>query len=226
MIPLAVVLSILILIALLRFGVSVEYSENGLIVTAQVGPLPLQVLPREEKPVSAKKEAKRKAKKEEKARKKAEEKARKKAEKKAGKKDKKKTDEKKPGALETVLELLPAVKTTLGRLRRRLLIKRLVIHYTIAGEDPFKVAQTYGAANAAIGAITAVLENSFRIKRRDFRAVPDFFSAQQGIYINAAISMAVWEAVYIVFALLPTGIRIILRSAERKKSEVRSQNSE
>jgi len=226
MIPFAVVLSILILIALLRFGVSVGYSESGLIIKVQAGPLLLQALPRKEKPVSAKKEAKRKARKEEKARKKAEEKARKKAEKKAGKKAGKKTDEKKPGALKTVLELLPAVKTTLSRLRRRLLIKRLVIHYTVAGDDPFKVAQTYGAASAAIGPIVAVLESSFRIKRRDFRAIPDFFSAQQSIYINAAISLAVWEALYIVFAMLPTGIRIILRSAEHNKSEVRIQNSE
>jgi len=212
MIAFAIVLSILILIALLRFGVSVEYSGSGLFVTVKVGPLSLKVLPDEEKPVSAKKEAKRKARKE-----KAKEKAKKRAEEKARKKAEEGSDEKKPGALKTVLEFLPAVKTTLSRLRRRLLIKRLVIHYTVAGDDPYNVAQTFGAANAAIGAITAVLENSFRIKRREFRAIPDFFSTQQSIYINAAISLAVWEAFYIVFAVLPTGIRVLIRGTTDRK---------
>jgi len=213
MIAFAIVFSILIIIALLRFGVSAEYSADGFIVKARVGPFTLTVLPRKEKIVSADKEARRKARKEEKDKKKAEKKARKEAKKEA----EKETEEKEPGALATVLKLLPAVKTTLGRLRHRLLIKRLIIYYTIAGDDPYNTARMFGNAHAAIGAITPVLENSFRIKHRDFRAIADFTSTQQSIYINASISMAVWEAIYIVFAILPAGIRILIGPTNDRK---------
>jgi len=221
MTTLAIILAALLLIALLRFGVSVEYSESGLNVTVQVGPLPLQILPGKEKPISAEKAAKLKARKEEKARKKAEEKAKKKAE--------KKTEEKKPGTLKTVLELLPAVKTVLGRLRHRLLIKKLVVYFTVSSEDPFSTAQTFGVTNAAIGAIIPVFENNFRIKQREFRTESDFISAQQSIYVNAAISLAVWEAVYIAMAILFTGIRIILSTrgtTDRKDVHENGQNAD
>jgi len=204
MIALAITFGILIILALLRFGVSVEYSESGLIVMVRAGPLSIQVLPAKDKPVSEKKEAKRKARKEEKDRKKAE----KKAEKEAGKDQ----DEKKPGALSTVLEILPAVKTMLSRVRRRLLIKRLIVYYSIANDDPYKTAITFGAANAAIGTLAPFLENNFRIKKRDFMAVANFYDTQQTIYINAAISLAVWEAFYIAFAILPAGIRILKKT--------------
>lgn len=207
MTTLAVIFGILILFALLRFGVSVEYSAAGFTVAIKAGPLSFPVFPRKEKPENAKKEAKRKARKEEKARKKAE--------KKADKKAKKKTEEKKPGAISTVLEILPAVKKLLGRLRHRLLIKQLIIYYTIAGDDPSKTALIFGTANAAIAAILPGLESAFRIKRRDIQVLFDFIDTKQKIYINAAISLAMWEAVYIVFAVIPAVIKILLNSKEK-----------
>jgi len=200
MIILVVILAVLALIALLRFGASVEYSASGVVVTILAGPLSLQVLPKTGKPISEKTKARQKAKKEEKARKKAEKKA------------SKKPDEKKPGALDAALELLPAIKTMLGRLRRRLLIKKLIIYYTVANEDPYKTALTFGAANAVIGTIVPFLENHFRIKKRDFMALANFCDTQQSIYINAAVSLAIWEAVYMALALLPAGIKIISRA--------------
>lgn len=200
MIALVIIIGILTVVALLRFGVSVEYSANGFTAAIQVGPLSLSVFPRKEKTVSVKKEAKNKARKEEKARKKAEKKAL------------KKTEEKKPGALKTVLDILPAIRKMLKRLRHRLLIKRLVIHYTVAGEDPSKTALTFGATNAVIGIIVPVLEDNFRIRRRDIRAFFDFFDSKQKIYINAAISLSIWEAIYIVFAILPAVLKIIKSS--------------
>jgi len=223
MIALAVSLAILALIALLRFGVSVEYSANGLAVAAHAGPLSISILPQKKKALSAGKEARLKARKEVQAKKKAEKKAKKKAEKQAEKQAGEKTGEKKPGALKTVEELLPAIKTMLSRFRRRLLIKKLVIYYTAANDDPSKAAMAYGATNAAVGVLIPLLEKSFRIRRRDFRILADFSATQQSIYANAAISMAVWEAFYMIFAMLPTGIRI-LRRRRRKDGQKNGKN--
>jgi hypothetical protein len=123
---------------------------------------------------------------------------------KAVKRAKKKLKKKiRPGRFKGLADILPAIKTALFRLRRRLLIKKLVIYYTAAGTDPATTALSFGAASAAFGAVAAALDEGFRIKRRDFRAFADFEAEQPHIYVNAAISLAVWEAVYILFGILP-----------------------
>jgi len=183
MIAIAIVIAILVLLALLRLGVSVEYSEDGLTVILRAGPLRLRAYPRFEKPEKARKKAARRAKK--------------------VKKEKKKPEKKRPGGLEGFLEILRVAKTMLGRLRRRLLIKHLTIHFTAASEDPSKTALMFGGANAVIGAIMPALEHNFRIRRRDLRTSADFNASAPGIYVYAAISLAVWEAAYIAAALLP-----------------------
>jgi len=129
-------------------------------------------------------------------------------EKKPKKKKKKKEKENilkelKPGSLNEFLEMLKPVKNMLNRLKRRLLINQLVLYYTPAGEDPSKVAIQFGSANAVFGLITPVLDRHFRIKKRDLRVFADFNSTKQGIYAKLIFSMAVWEAFYILFALLP-----------------------
>ena len=186
---------------LLRFGVAAEYGADGFIVTAHVGPLRLRVYPKKEKPGAAEKKAKRKARKADKAK---------------SKKDKEKPKEQIPGGLKTYLDMLPPVKNMLGRLHRRLLIKKLTIRFTAAGGDAATTALTSGAANAAFSAITPVLENSFRIRKRDFRATADFSGTEMKIYVHAAISMAVWESLYIVFALLPLVISLLKSKPENK----------
>jgi len=188
MTALAIILSIIVFFMLLRFGVAVEYGDEGFIVSARVGPFRLRIFPKKEKPGAAGRKARRKARKQGKS-----------------KKKKKKEEPKKqmPGSLREYLDMLPPVKNMLSRIRRRLLIKRLAIYYTAAGTDAATTALTFGAANAVMGAMAPILENSFRIKRRDFRTNADFTSAEQKIYVHATISMAVWESIYIVFALLP-----------------------
>ena len=201
MITAAIVIAILLILAFLRFGVAAEFSAEGLSVSAKAGPLSIRVLPPKEKS--------------EKQMRKAELKAERKAQK---KKKKKAKAVKKPGGLKAFFEMLPAIKKTLGRLRRRLLIKKLTIHYVAAGEDPAKTALMFGAAWAVFGAITPVLENSFRIKRRDLSASADFVTGEQTIYVNAAVSLAVWEAVYIAIAILPVFMK---KSTPTDRKEVK-----
>jgi hypothetical protein len=195
MTALAIVIAVIILILLLRFGVSVEYGSYGLIVLARFGPLKLSVYPGKE--IKEKKEVAKKPKKA---------------------KPEKAPDEKKPGMLKTLQDMVPAIKTTLNRLRRRLLIKNLTLHYIAAGDDPSKTAMMFGASSAAFGGILPLLESNFRIKRRDLRASADFEAAQQYIYVYATVSLAVWEALYIAFAMLPPLIRGSLKTGRSKKT--------
>jgi len=191
MTALAIIIALFILFSLLRFGVSVEYSADGITVSARAGPLSLCVYPRKAKPKKKKEKPVGKVHKEKRPR------------------EKKEKPEKKPGGWKALLEMLPAIKNTLSRLRRRLLIKMLTIHFIAAGEDPSRTAMLFGASNAAFAVVVPVLESSFRIRRRDLKASADFEAAEAYIYIKAAVSLAVWEAFYIVFAVVPALIRMI-----------------
>ena len=207
MMALAIISAILILIALLRFGVIVEFSDEGFTVKAKAGPFAFLVFPKKDKPGETEKKAKRKA----------EKKAARKAEKEEQKRKKKEEQsERKPGGLKAFMDAFKAVKTALGRLRRRLLIKQLTLYFTSAGDDPAKTAMQFGAANAVFGAIVPVLERSFRIKRSDLRAAADFEAQEQSIYAKVIISIAVWEVLYVGFALLPVFTAMGSRKTNKK----------
>ena len=206
MIVASVLLAVIIIIALLRIGVRVEYGANGFTASARIGPVSMRVFPRKvETPEKAEKKKKQREAK----------KAKKAIKAKRAKKAKKEPEKEKPGAFKIFLDMIPVAKKTLGRLRRRLLIKNLTIRFTAGGEDPSKTGLTFGAANAAFNTIMPALETVFRIRRRRLSAAADFSADRPEIYVKAIISLAVWEIVYIAFAILPA-VGIISGKTSRK----------
>ncbi len=180
LIVLGSILAFFLLISLLRVGINVEFSEDGILVLVMVGPIGIKIYPAEKKKKKKKPKEKKKKKKE------AEE------------------EKKKPGRLTELKSYWPAIKKTLSRLKRKLLIKELTIYYLAAGPDPAQAALSFGGISAAFGIITAVFENNFRIKKRDLRTAVDFEAEEPYIYIKVKLSLAVWEAVYVVSNLLTT----------------------
>ena len=189
MLTLAIIISVLVLLALLRYGIIVEYSDAGFELWVKIGFIKLRMLDENKK-------------------------------KKPKKKKKKESKVKRPGDLGAFIDMLRAVKNALGRLKRRLLIKRLTLHVTSASNDPAKTAILFGAANAVFGVIVPALEKNFRIRRRDLRAAADFNSEQPGVYAKIAVSIATWEAIYIVIALFPI-ITAIFGSRSKSKTKGR-----
>jgi len=116
--------------------------------------------------------------------------------------------------------MLPAAKKALNRLRRRLLIKRLTVWYISAGTDPFNTAMMFGRVNTAYGIILPVLDKNFRIRRRDIRTTVDFDLDEPGVYLKAIISLAVWEAVYIVWSLLPVITGSTVKTKQQQKQSI------
>jgi len=194
MMALAITVTALVLIALLRFGLIIEYSEAGFQAWAKAGFLKLRISDKDKE--------------------------------KKPKKEKKEKDFKEmlPGSLSEFMDMLRAVSNALGRLKRRLLIKQLTLHYTAAGNNPANTAILFGAANAVFGAIEPVLERNFRIKHRDLGAAADFITEEQGIYAKINISIAVWEVFYVLFALLPV-FTAAFKSKPNTKSEKMQQKS-
>jgi len=184
---LIIVISILVLLAFLRFGLIAEYSDEGFKLRLKAGFIKFELLKdSEEKPVK--------------------------------KKEKKKSSVNfKPGSLSDFMTVFKSVKDMLGRLKRRLLIRYLILYYVSAGDDPANTAIKFGASHAVFNTIVPALERNFRIKRCDLRAAADFIGKEQKIYAKAAVSLAVWEAFYIVFALFPI-IKTIFKKRPVKNS--------
>jgi hypothetical protein len=182
MIALAVIFAVLLLLALLRVGVTAEYGADGMELRAFAGFVRIDLLRGARKPEKSKKAEKIK-------------------------KQKKEKPEKKPGRARDFRAMLPAILETLGRFKRKLTVKRLTIHYTAAGDDAYSTAMAFGGASVGLGLLTPILENNLKLKRRDFQTSADFTAPEAYIYVNAAISLAVWEIFYIAAAILPAFLK-------------------
>ena len=199
MMALCITVAALVLAGLLRFGAEVEYGEGGISADARVGPFRIPVFPvrgkedRGKKGQQDKREAKVKAKK------------------------KPPEGRKIPGDLDTIKEILKAAGTTLGRLRRKVRIKRLIIWYVASAKDPSKAAISFGISNAAVGIILPFLDKHFKIGKREFNASVDYEKDKPAVYVNAAISIALWEALYIACALVPPVIKLAVSPKQQTK---------
>ena len=205
LIMLGVTLLIDILILTLRVGARATLEDSVFYLKIIAGPIRLKLLPKKEE--RAKKPPK-------KAPESPEEK-----EIKQEKKPKIKVD------LELIKTALTAVGELLSRLRRKLTIDKMTIHYTVASEDPASAAMTFGYASAGVGALMPVLENTFRIKDSDVGAAVDFEAKENVIYVDAQLTIAIWEIIYIALAVWPV-LKAILAGAKKGKVDKNGQASD
>ena len=207
MIVFAIIIAAIGLFLLLRFGVTIVYGQDGLEVTAIVGVIPIKIHPSDKKKPKKKKKAKKSVSEI------------------ADMLLRRKKDDKKPGKLETFLELLRLAKDVLNRIRKKLLIKNLDIHFVSAGKDPMQAALMYGSANAVYGALEPVLKRYFRLRHLNFTSDADFEKTKPLIYVNATFSIAVWEVLYVMLALISKPNKT--GSAKKEsKNQIRKENTE
>ena len=182
------ILAVLIAALLLtRVGVTAIYAEDGAEVYAHLGVFRLRLYPPKEKSPEeqAKAAARKKIKKEKKQ-----------------KKEKPEESEKKGGKVKEIRELLPIIFDALGRLRRKLTINTLTLHFLAAGEDPFKTAMSFGAASAGVGMLLPLLENAFHIKDRDIRTAVSFTEPESCVYVQAKLTMAIGSILKIAWIFM------------------------
>ncbi|MCD7919626.1 MAG: hypothetical protein LUG45_06055 [Clostridiales bacterium] len=229
-----IVLAVLVLIGFIRFGGTVEYSSEGLTVLVKVLCFNIKVLPRPEKTPEQqaadeekKKKAEEKKKKAEAKRKAKEEKRKAKAEKKAQKKKKQPEEDKKPkkgGSLQLILKMIPAGLETLGDLKNVLRFDELYVRYTIAGQpDPAGAARQYGMICAGGGAVTALLENNLRIRRREVSAWVDFTTTEALVYVRLTITLSLGRVVCFAVKAGIKFLRIYLADRQEKKHKSKQE---
>lgn len=154
-------LAILVLLAILPLGASVLYDEDGPRVRIVAGPVKIQVFPMKKKP---KKDKPKKEKPKKEQKKPAQ----------AGEEQKPFPKPKTGGSWTDFLPLVQVVLDLLNDLRRKFRVNHLLLHLTLAGDDPCDLAVNYGRMNASLAALIAQLERVLVIQKRDVHVDCDF----------------------------------------------------
>ena len=154
-------LAILVLLAILPLGASVLYDADGPRVRIVAGPVKIQVFPMKKKP---KKDKTKKEKPQKEPKKPAQ----------AGEAQKPFPKPKTGGSWTDFLPLVQVALDLLNDLRRKLRVNHLLLHLTLAGDDPCDLAVNYGRMNASLAALIAQLERVLVIQKRDVHVDCDF----------------------------------------------------
>lgn len=183
-----ITLAVIVLLAILPFGVRAVYDENGAFIWLLFGPFKLRLYPA--KPKRNKKE---KVKKEEKK-------------KESASKSVKKEPKQKGGSYNDFLPLIRTILQFLDHFRRKLRVNHLEMRLILAGGDPDTLAVNYGKAWTALGNLMPHLERFLVIRKRHLEVECDFVEESTRIFARADITITIAR----VFHLLGVhGIRIL-----------------
>lgn len=199
---LLIVLAVLLILLLLPFGAVARYDERGVMAWVKVLFFRFQVFPakREKKAGKEKKKAEKAQENKAPQAKPKEEKPKEDAT--APKEETAKEEKKKGGTLELIRAALPLVKPALAGLKKRLTIDDLELHVTWGAQNPADAAVGYGYANAALGTLWAVVDESFKVKKSRLGCDVDFDQTRPTVYANAALSINLWKTLTLVLPLL------------------------
>jgi hypothetical protein len=191
MTALLVVLGVLLAIGFLPIGVCAEYEED-VKASLTVAGIPIVLYPPKKK--KEKKEQSHLLPKEEKSKKSI-------------------------PSLTDILEVyVPLAGKVLRLFKQKLLIRKLKLHAYFGGDDPADAALNYGKAWAAIGMAMPLLEENFRIKKRDVGAFLQKDEKKIRLMAEAHLTLTVGQILHIAAYALYLFIKT--RKTEETKKAV------
>lgn len=135
---------------------------------------------------------------------------------KANKQDKKKMTV--PEMLSLVIDLLPTVRTALGRLYGKLVMEEFLLRVTLPGEDdPAQSAILYGQINGLLGAIWNPLVEMFHIQEGSAGVHVDFTNDKMELNARGVLKIKLGQLLWIASAFAIRALGIFL--GHRKKNQ-------
>lgn len=121
-------------------------------------------------------------------------------------------------------EILSLVKKALrhfGRFGRKFRVDRFLLHYTAAGDDPYKTAVTFGYVNAALSTLAPMCTQRFEVKDCDVRTDIDFGIDKTVIDFGTAFSIRIGSIFGLAFGLAFSALGILIKNKFRLMREKR-----
>lgn len=197
-------LGLLILLNLLRVGVSAGYEAQALSVSARVGPLTIPVWPRppESETKKQKKEKPPKEPKEE-----------------AGAQP----EEKKLPDLDTMLALAKLALKAVGSFRRKLRVELFRLVFIAGADDPYNTAMQYAYVNAALGSLRPLAERALQIKKRDVQVGTDFTADKPQIEARLTLTIRIGQIVAIGAVFGVGYFKFVLQKKKAAKAQQKQE---
>lgn len=199
-----IALAVILLIAALPLGISVNYDADGTGARMLIGPVGVIVFPRKKK---EKKEKPQKTKKKATA---------------SEKGKSKEKEEKKGGSIADFLPLLSVISDFLVDFRKKLRVDHLVLRITMAGGDPCDMAVNYGKTWAVISGIMPQLERFFVIKRRDVGVSCDFVSDRTLVVARLDLTITVGRLLTLCVHRGIQGLVAFMKIMNKRKGGVKT----
>ena len=204
-------LLVILVVLFLPIGADVAYVDGEFSLAARADGFTIQLLPKKpedpNKPKKKKKEKKPKEPKEEKL-------------------QEEKPKEKKGGlklnfSLEEIFDLTQKVLRGLGKFGK-LTVRRFMLHYVAAGDDPYQTAVTFNYVNAALSTLAPVCAQKFDI-RGDVDVWTDIDFAADKMKIDAALSITlrIAQFVHVGLSIGFGALGILIKNKLRLRREAR-----
>lgn len=206
MIALGIIIGVLVLIMLIPVGVDAEYVSQEFKLSAKVCGFHIQLIPKKLSEKHKKPKVKKKTK--ETTEEKSEDKPK-----------PKKAKKKLSFNFEELLALAKAALKAVGNFGRKLKVDRFLLHYTAAGSDPYKTAQTFGYVNAALSSLAPICAKRYKVRDCDVWTRVDFVEEKMSIDGALALSIRVGQVLSIAFALLFKALQILIKNKLRLRRE-------
>ncbi|MBO6014590.1 MAG: hypothetical protein J6P48_03890 [Oscillospiraceae bacterium] len=207
---LAVIAIIIFLIMMIPIGADIGYEGGQLSLSAKVCGIFLQLLPKSEE---KKKEKKKKPKKEKEE--KPEEPPGEEEQEKSGKKKKKLELD---FTFDEIVDLLKTVLRGLGKFFR-IKVDRFLLHYTAAGNDPYKTAVLFGKVNAALNALAPICSKRFDCRDTDVYTDISFTEEKMKLDFGLGFSIRIGQIFGALNTILFGALGILIRHKMRKTGE-------
>ena len=197
-------LAVIVLLAILPLGASVLYDADGPRVRIVAGPVKIQVFPMKKKP---KKDKTKKEKPQKEPKKPAQ----------AGEAQKPFPKPRTGGSWTDFLPLVQVALDLLNDLRRKLRVNHLLLHLTLAGDDPCDLAVNYGRMNASLAALIAQLERVLVIQKRDVHVDCDFTANETVILARLDLTITLGRILSIAVRYGVRGLMTFLKIKKQRE---------
>ena len=101
----------------------------------------------------------------------------------------------------------------------KLSVDRFMLHYTAAGKDPYKTAETLAYVNASLCALEPICSRQFRVKDYDVWTNCDFTTDKMKLDAAICITLRLWQFGRVGVSAAFGVLGILLRHKRRKRKE-------